>query len=75
MNYGGIGWVIGHELAHAFDNRDLDLGDQCWDVKTKTEYTRRVQCIVDQYGNYTSERIGLKVELHLIYHFQTDESH
>ena len=58
LNYGAIGSIIGHELTHGFD----DTGSQVdgkgnlvdwWEEETKDMYLERVQCIIDQYSNYT----------------------
>nr|XP_042904447.1 neprilysin-2-like [Parasteatoda tepidariorum] len=65
MNYGGIGFAIGHEITHGFD----DMGKQFdkdgnnrnwWDQKTDDNFKEKAKCIIHQYGNYTTE-IGLKV--------------
>ncbi|KAK2162479.1 hypothetical protein NP493_1520g00049 [Ridgeia piscesae] len=55
LNYGGIGFVIGHEITHGFDNsgRQFDLDGnlkQWWPKKVVDEFTRRAQCTVDQYN-------------------------
>ncbi|KAJ8668492.1 hypothetical protein QAD02_010155 [Eretmocerus hayati] len=65
-NYGAIGYVIGHEITHAFD----DLGSQYdkngelnnwWQDETRETFSKRVQCIMEQYGNYTDEETGLQI--------------
>jgi len=58
MNYGAIGWVIGHEITHGFDDQgrqfdtDGNLYDW-WQATTKESYLQRAQCIIWQYGNYS----------------------
>jgi len=67
MNYGAIGWVIGHEITHGFDDQgrqfdqDGNLIDW-WHPETKTRYLNKAQCIIQQYGNYT---IPNQDDLHL----------
>lgn len=58
VNYGGIGWVIGHEITHGFDDQgaqfDLSGNLNNWwtaaDLKTFKEAT---QCVSQQYSTYT----------------------
>jgi len=60
MNYGAIGFVVGHEITHGFDDQgsqkdgDGNLVDW-WEPETKKKYLEKAQCIIDQYGNYTVE--------------------
>ena len=58
LNYGALGSVIGHELTHGFD----DVGSQYdavgnlvswWSEDTRAEFTRRAECVVQQYSNYS----------------------
>ena len=32
-----------------------------WEESTATQYKKRAQCFIDQYGNYTAEQIGMKL--------------
>lgn len=66
MNFGAIGYVIGHEITHGFDDRgrqfDKDGNDRnWWKPKTDASFRERAQCIIEQYGNYTVAENGLKV--------------
>lgn len=66
MNYGGIGYIIGHEITHGFDDegRQFDKNGnlvEWWQPKTKLAFDTKAQCIVDQYGNITVPEVGLKV--------------
>ena len=68
MNYGALGFVVGHEITHGFDDvgskfdGDGNLVDW-WQLETKKKYKEKTRCIIEQYGNYSVE-IGGKT-LHL----------
>lgn len=63
-NMGGIGFVIAHEVSHAFDSTGA-LYDEYgnynvwWTEKEMDEYKKMSQSIVDYYNNY--EMMGVKV--------------
>ncbi|XP_055356519.1 membrane metallo-endopeptidase-like 1 [Paramacrobiotus metropolitanus] len=58
LNYGGIGFLVGHELTHGFDNTGASFDPEgarrlWWTKKTGEEYERRAKNIVQQYDKYT----------------------
>ncbi|XP_042901081.1 neprilysin-2 isoform X3 [Parasteatoda tepidariorum] len=60
MNFGGIGYVIGHEITHGFDDRgrqfDKDGNNKnWWDHTTDERFKEKAKCIIHQYGNYTAD--------------------
>ena len=63
-NLGGIGFIIAHEVSHAFDSSGA-LYDEYgnynvwWTDEELAEYKRMSQSIVDYYNNY--EMIGVNV--------------
>lgn len=63
-NMGGIGYVIAHEISHAFDSSGA-LYDEYgnynvwWTEEEMEEYQRMSQSIIDYYSNY--EIMGIKV--------------
>lgn len=66
MNYGAIGFVIGHEITHGFDDqgRQFDLNGNLfdwWKETTKQQYLEKAMCIIDQYGNYTEPSTKLQL--------------
>merc|ERR1711953_320845 len=59
MNYGAIGWVIGHEITHGFDDQGRTFDStgnlaNWWERTTEENYLDKAQCIIWQYGNYTA---------------------
>lgn len=64
-NLGGIGYVIAHEVSHAFDSTGA-LYDEYgnynvwWTEEEMEEYQRLSQSIADYYSNY--EIMGVKVD-------------
>lgn len=66
MNYGAIGFVIGHEITHGFDDQGRQFDKEgnlvdWWAEETKKRYLEKASCIIKQYGNYTATEVGLKV--------------
>lgn len=58
MNYGAVGYVIGHEITHGFDDMGRQYSSEgnlhdWWDPDTKKNFLEKTKCIIDQYGNYT----------------------
>ncbi|KAK3609653.1 hypothetical protein CHS0354_035937 [Potamilus streckersoni] len=66
LNYGGIGYVIGHEMTHGFDDtgrmydKDGNL-HQWWTEDIVKKFKDHAQCIVDQYSNFTA----VDIKMHL----------
>ncbi|KAK2183443.1 hypothetical protein NP493_312g05002 [Ridgeia piscesae] len=66
LNYGKIGYFIGHEITHGFDNSgrlyNKDGEKENWWTACSTEkFQRRAQCMVDQYDGYISPQLGTPV--------------
>lgn len=66
MNYGIMGSIIGHEITHSLDDegRQFDLDGnlaEWWDPQTKDTFLKRVQCIIEQYDNYTDHHTNMTV--------------
>ncbi|KAK5645944.1 hypothetical protein RI129_004408 [Pyrocoelia pectoralis] len=66
MNYGVLGFIVGHEMTHGFDNRGrlFDKEGQIrnwWSEKTKAAFLEKAQCIIEQYGNYTLPEFNLTI--------------
>lgn len=66
LNFGAIGFVIGHEITHGFDDqgRQFDLNGNLidwWQATTKSHYLEKASCIIEQYGNYTEPTSALNV--------------
>lgn len=72
MNYGAIGYVIGHEITHGFDDigkqfdKDGNIVDW-WTPSTEKNYVQRRQCIIQQYRNYRVQELDLKVNACFVY--------
>jgi predicted metalloendopeptidase len=58
LNYGAIGFIVGHELTHAFDVQGATRNAQghlvnWWSNSTMARFSNKTQCMVDQYANYS----------------------
>ena len=63
MNYGAIGWVIGHEITHGFDDQGRRFDKEgnlfnWWDEQTAARYVSKAQCMVEQYSQYSYPHLG-----------------
>lgn len=56
LNFGGLGYIIGHEFTHGFDDegsqmdRDGNLREW-WDPDTKKAFDNKAECIINQYSD------------------------
>ncbi|XP_044750309.1 uncharacterized protein LOC123310736 [Coccinella septempunctata] len=66
LNFGGIGYIIGHEFTHGFDDEGSQMDQdgnlkEWWKGSTKTAYEEKAKCIVDQYSNITVPEVAMKI--------------
>ncbi|GFO22719.1 endothelin-converting enzyme 1, partial [Plakobranchus ocellatus] len=66
MNYGAIGVVIGHEITHGFDDKGSQYDKDgklrmWWQPEDRARFREKCKCIIDQYGNFTDELAGMKL--------------
>uniref|UniRef100_A0A146LYT5 Neprilysin-2 n=1 Tax=Lygus hesperus TaxID=30085 RepID=A0A146LYT5_LYGHE len=66
MNYGAIGFVIGHEITHGFDDQGRTFDKEgnlrdWWHESTKEKYIEKAKCIIEQYGNYTDSQVKMNL--------------
>ncbi|KAG5681750.1 hypothetical protein PVAND_011159 [Polypedilum vanderplanki] len=66
MNFASIGYVIGHEITHAFDDlgrlydAEGNLRDW-WNPETAEAFKEKKKCIIEQYGNFTDKSTNMKI--------------
>merc|ERR1712179_263737 len=63
LNYGAIGWVIGHEITHGFDDQGRQFDQEgnlvnWWHPETTSRYLNKAECIIKQYSDYTFLELG-----------------
>lgn len=68
MNYGGFGVVAGHEISHGFDDSGSQFDAQgflndWWSNASRANFEQRVECIEQQYSEYTVSGDNLDGEL------------
>ncbi len=68
VNYGGIGYVIGHESSHGFDDQGSQFdghGNRInwWTKQDKKKFDERTAALVEQYDGYAP--ISGKPDLHV----------
>lgn len=59
VNFGAIGWLIGHELTHGFDDQGSKFdGDgnlsNWWTANDRKEFDARTGCVADQYQQFVA---------------------
>ncbi len=57
VNFGAIGWLIGHELTHGFDDQGSKFDGQgnltnWWTQSDREEFETRTSCLADQYQQF-----------------------
>ncbi|WP_133136927.1 M13 family metallopeptidase [Legionella rowbothamii] len=57
VNYGAIGFVMGHEMTHGFDDQGAQFDGQgnlknWWTPNDLAKFKAATQCIIDQYSQY-----------------------
>ena len=58
VNYGAIGWIIGHEMTHGFDDEGAkfdELGNlhNWWHPSDQKKFKALTSCIVNQFSKYS----------------------
>lgn len=62
LNYGTLGFIIGHEIMHGLEFMDEDFCFlQCWTPGTQSNFNNLTKCIVDQYDNYILQEVNRKL--------------
>ncbi|KAK9888868.1 hypothetical protein WA026_001088 [Henosepilachna vigintioctopunctata] len=66
LNYGGIGYIIGHEFTHGFDDEGSQMDRDgnlraWWKESTKDAYNKKAKCIVDQYSRTVVPEINMTI--------------
>lgn len=66
INYASIGFIIGHEFSHGFDDtgRQLDYRGSLldwWKPETKEKFSEKEQCFIEQYSNFMDIESNLSV--------------
>ncbi|MHB8814491.1 MAG: M13 family metallopeptidase [Steroidobacteraceae bacterium] len=58
LNYGAIGWVMGHEMTHGFDDEGSQFDGHgnlknWWTAQDAKRFHAATSCIADQFSGYT----------------------
>ncbi|XP_051862451.1 neprilysin-2-like isoform X3 [Drosophila albomicans] len=67
LKYGTFGYLVGHELSHAFDSDGSRIDSKgevrnWWSKMFSDEFNNRRQCFIDQYGKYHVPQINRTID-------------
>jgi putative endopeptidase len=67
-NYGAIGFIIGHEITHGFDDQGAKFDGHgnlknWWTPEDAKQFKMATQCIVDQFNQYKVDDLSINGEL------------
>jgi putative endopeptidase len=70
VNYGALGFVMGHEMTHGFDDEGAQFDGHgnlknWWTAEDKKKFTAATDCISDHFSKYTVDG-DLHVQGHLV---------
>ncbi|KTD53339.1 metallopeptidase PepO, peptidase, M13 family [Legionella santicrucis] len=68
VNYGAIGFVMGHEMTHGFDDQGAQFDGygnlkNWWTPSDLAKFQAATQCIVNQYSNYVVDDLHVQGKL------------
>lgn len=68
VNYGAIGFVMGHEMTHGFDDQGAQFDGygnlkNWWTPSDLAKFQAATQCIVNQYSNYAVDDLHVQGKL------------
>ncbi|GAB6031348.1 NEDD8 protease Nep2 [Chamberlinius hualienensis] len=66
INYGAIGFVIGHEITHGFDDQGRQFDEignlkGWWESETDMKFQNKTKCIIDQYSQYNMPEVNMTI--------------
>ncbi|CAD5233163.1 unnamed protein product [Bursaphelenchus xylophilus] len=67
VQYGSIGYVVGHELTHGFDSNGVNYDDQGdsnpWmDAPSKAKFNEMAQCVISEYNKLHGRGVKTQTE-------------
>ncbi|QRN03588.1 M13 family peptidase [Legionella sp. MW5194] len=68
VNYGGIGFVMGHEITHGFDDQGAQFDGYgnlktWWTAADLNQFKAATQCIIDQFSQYRIDDLPVQGQL------------
>ncbi|XP_055904939.1 uncharacterized protein LOC129940579 [Eupeodes corollae] len=66
LNYGSLGYILGHEITHGFDNVGSNFDSNLtlrnwWSEKSSKVFEERLNCFAQHYNEYTVPEINRKL--------------
>ncbi|XP_076451520.1 endothelin-converting enzyme 2-like isoform X2 [Babylonia areolata] len=66
VNYGGLGFFVGHEITHGFDTNGGDFDKdgsyrKWWQEDDLKQFEKRADCLVEQYNKYNYPQVNMSV--------------
>lgn len=65
LNYGALGYIVGHEIIHGFDDRGRQFDENgnfqnWWSDETDEKFRKMSNCLVDQYNSYYVQEVNMR---------------
>lgn len=66
MQYGALGFIIGHEISHAFDRKGMQykakgMNNDLWNVEDSERMKSEQDCLINRYNGFGYPKYDIKV--------------